>query len=185
MPRFYGLRLSLGSHHPSGTATSSSTSRSKTANSAIPKSPAQVVEQGGLSSRGVSVRDRDMEDECFAEDFKRPRAEASPPRQTPVGGLGDVGSNATRNLTSEKLCAGSTCCASPSASRRGTESIYSLASPWLPSKEAVTQLTPAYSPGGGRGDSSGRVLCFDGEGDFEEEQVGWGNGREAGLLGLT
>ena len=112
-----------------------------------------------------------MEDECFAEDFKRPRAEASPSRQTPVGGLGDAGSNATRNLTSEMLCAGSTCCASPSPPRRGTESIYSLASPWLPSKEAVRQLTPAYSSGGGRGDSSGRALYFDEEGDIEEEQV--------------
>lgn len=118
------------------------------------------------------MRDRDMRDEGLAEDFKRPRAEAPLPEKTLAGALGGS-SNPMRNLTSE-MCAASTCCANQSPSSRGTESIYSLASPWLPSKEAVRQLTPAYSSGGGRGDSSvvsGRALCFDGEANSEQEQV--------------
>lgn len=125
-----------------------------------------------------------MEDECLAEDFKRPRAEGPPLGQAPAGGLGRGGNNPMRNLTSEMLCTGSaTYCESPSCSPRENESIYSLASPWLPSKEAasVKQLTPVYSSGAGRADS--RTLCFDeGEEEEEQEQVGMADGERSPIF---
>lgn len=187
MPRFYGLRLSLSGHQPSHAPTPSTTSRRS--QPAAAETSASPVRVGGkpeslAPSRGVSARDRDMEDECLAEDFKRPRAEGPPLGQAPAGGLGRGGNNPMRNLTSEMLCTGSaTYCESPSCSPRENESIYSLASPWLPSKEAasVKQLTPVYSSGAGRADS--RTLCFDeGEEEEEQEQVGMADGERSPIF---
>lgn len=83
--------------------------------------------------------------------------------------------------SSEIYWAGSKC---GTGSPQVAESMYALASPWMPTRESETRRPPsaksaAAVSGRGSRSSGGRALCFDAEEDTTEEQQV--NGGEIGV----
>lgn len=120
-----------------------------------------------------------MEEDYIAEDYKRPRAATfTCARGAPVFEPDAVARSDDRCLFAEMLGAGST---SSTGSRAG-DSIYSLASPWVPSRQAVMQRTSSSRPEGQAASGGGRALCFnEADAGEEPEQVG----EQAGSSGAS
>lgn len=181
MPRYQGLRLTLP-----GTSTATSIVKNKytSSNSSTSSPGGRTV----LKSRGGS-RDRDADNDHQDSTEEHKRLRGAPPtailtspspaheKQQQQHKIERTVRGARRYVVDDPVDASSEeATVSSNVVVGAGESIYSLASPWVPTREAVKQKRTCTLSRERARDGGGRTLCFDGEEvedeqDYAEEQV--------------